>query len=184
MLKQLQLASGGDTMLGRCNYQDEIEFTPQFIMMLQCNEFKRVEPVDALESCEQFYCKSKFVMDKIDTDILRRPAEFLYPECESWVMDLAMEAHLNSLKSPVVEEPMAEENQTGNFFIGGGGGDNSTGSSGTGGKGGGGLGGDNNAGGNAISNTGSGGGGGGGGGNRGGDGGIVILRYKYTRTQL
>jgi len=59
MLKQL--ASGGDTMLGRCNYQDEIEFTPQFTMMLQCNELKGVEPVDALESCEQFYCKSKFV---------------------------------------------------------------------------------------------------------------------------
>jgi len=59
MLKQL--ASGGDTMLGRCNYQDEIEFTPQFTMMLQCNELKGVEPVDALQSCEQFYCKNKFV---------------------------------------------------------------------------------------------------------------------------
>ena len=59
MLKQL--ASGGDTMLGRCNYQDETEFTPQFTMMLNCNELKGVEPVDAYESCEQFYCKSKFV---------------------------------------------------------------------------------------------------------------------------
>jgi len=59
MLKQLAL--GGDTMLGRCNYQDEIEFTPQFTMMVQCNDLKGVEPVDALESCERFYCKSKFV---------------------------------------------------------------------------------------------------------------------------
>jgi hypothetical protein len=61
MLKQL--ASGGDTMLGRCNYQDEIEFTPQFTMMLQLNNLKGVEPADALESCEQFYCKSKFVKE-------------------------------------------------------------------------------------------------------------------------
>ena len=59
MLKQL--ASGGDTMLGRVNYQDEIEFTPQFTMMLQLNNLEGVEPADALESCEQFYCKSKFV---------------------------------------------------------------------------------------------------------------------------
>ena len=62
MLKQL--ASGGDTVLGRCNYQDEIEFTPQFTMMLNCNELKGVEPVDAYESCEQFYCKSKFVIQE------------------------------------------------------------------------------------------------------------------------
>lgn len=59
MLKQL--ASGGDTMLGRVNYQDEIEFTPQFTLMLQLNNLRGVEPYDALESCEQFYCKSKFV---------------------------------------------------------------------------------------------------------------------------
>ena len=59
-----QIASGGDTMLGRCNYKDEIEFTPQFTMMLQLNEIKGVEPADALETCEQFYCKSKFVDEK------------------------------------------------------------------------------------------------------------------------
>ena len=49
-------------------------------------------------------------MDKIDEDILRRQAEVLYPECESWVMDLAMEAYINGLKLPVVEEPMVEIN--------------------------------------------------------------------------
>jgi len=49
-------------------------------------------------------------MDDIDKDLLRRKAELLYPECESWVMDLAMEAYINSLKLPVVEEPMVEIN--------------------------------------------------------------------------
>ena len=31
-------------------------------------------------------------MDDIDKDLLRRKAELLYPECEKWVLDLAMEA--------------------------------------------------------------------------------------------
>ena len=56
-----QLASGGDTILGRVNYKDEVEFVPQFTMMLQLNNLAGVEPPDALESCEQFLCKSKFV---------------------------------------------------------------------------------------------------------------------------
>lgn len=58
------LASGGDSILGRVNYQDETEFVPQFTLMLQVNNFKGVEPIDAYESCEQFYCKSKFVEEK------------------------------------------------------------------------------------------------------------------------
>ena len=49
-------------------------------------------------------------MDEIDKDILRRKAELLYPDCEKWVMDLAMEAYFNSLKLPFVEEPMIEIN--------------------------------------------------------------------------
>jgi len=56
-----QLASGGDSILGRVNYKDEVEFVPQFTMMLQLNNLAGVEPPDALESCEQFLCKSKFV---------------------------------------------------------------------------------------------------------------------------
>ena len=59
MLKKL--ASGGDTVVGRTNYKDELEFVPQFTMVLNLNNIKGVNPVDALESCEQFYCKSKFV---------------------------------------------------------------------------------------------------------------------------
>lgn len=58
------LSSGGDTILGRVNYQDEMEFLPQFMMMFMCNSLKGVEPADALENCEQFYCKSKFVKEE------------------------------------------------------------------------------------------------------------------------
>jgi len=48
-------------------------------------------------------------MDEIDEDILRRQAQILNPDCEQWVMDLAIEAYQNSLKSTViVEEPMVE----------------------------------------------------------------------------
>ena len=56
-----KIASGGDTMVGRTNFKDEIEFVPQFTMLLNLNNIKGVNPVDALENCEQFYCKSKFV---------------------------------------------------------------------------------------------------------------------------
>ena len=49
-------------------------------------------------------------MDNIEKDLLLRQAQILYPDCEPWVMDLAMEAYFNSLESPVVEEPMIEIN--------------------------------------------------------------------------
>jgi hypothetical protein len=50
-------------------------------------------------------------MDNIEKDLLLRQAQILYPDCESWIMDLAMEAYFNSLKISVVEEePMIEIN--------------------------------------------------------------------------
>jgi len=50
-------------------------------------------------------------MDDIDKDLLLRQAQLLYPDCEPWIMNLALEAYYNSLKSPViVEEPMIEIN--------------------------------------------------------------------------
>lgn len=55
------LASGGDAMEGRKNYQDEITFIPQFTMFLCYNHFYKVEPADATENLEQFEYKSKFV---------------------------------------------------------------------------------------------------------------------------
>lgn len=55
------LSSGGDTVLARTNHKDEFEFVPQFMMIFMLNDIKGVEPADALENCEQFYCKSKFV---------------------------------------------------------------------------------------------------------------------------
>ena len=48
---------------------------------------------------------------EIDRDLLLRQAQILHPDCEAWVMDLAMEVYFNSLKTPVVvEEPMIEIN--------------------------------------------------------------------------
>ena len=50
-------------------------------------------------------------MDEIDKDLLKRKAQLLYPECENWVLDLALEAYYNSQKTPIiVEEPMIEIN--------------------------------------------------------------------------
>ena len=49
-------------------------------------------------------------MDEIQRDLLMRQSKILYPDCGQWVLDLAMEAYFNSLKLPVVEEPMIEIN--------------------------------------------------------------------------
>ena len=50
-------------------------------------------------------------MDDIEKDKLLRQAQILYPDCEPWIMNLAMEAYFNSLKISVVEEePMIEIN--------------------------------------------------------------------------
>ena len=50
-------------------------------------------------------------MDETDRDLLLRQASILYPEVESWILNLAIEAYENSLISPVIEEePMIEIN--------------------------------------------------------------------------
>jgi hypothetical protein len=56
-----KFSSGGDKIKGRINHGLPFEFVPQFCMMFMCNDFKDPDPIDALENCIQFYCKSKFV---------------------------------------------------------------------------------------------------------------------------
>jgi len=50
-------------------------------------------------------------MDEIQKDLLFRQASILYPDFESWVLNLAIESYENSLKFPVIEEePMIQIN--------------------------------------------------------------------------
>jgi len=49
-------------------------------------------------------------MDEIRKDLLTRQSKNLYPDCEQWVLDLAMQAYFNSLKLPIVEGSMIEIN--------------------------------------------------------------------------
>ena len=50
-------------------------------------------------------------IDEIDKDMLLRHSRILYPEVEDWLLNLAIEAYENSLKSTVIEEePMIEIN--------------------------------------------------------------------------
>ena len=56
------LASGGDEMVGRRLYENEVEFIPQFTMILCCNNIYETTPKDALENLEAFEYKSKFVV--------------------------------------------------------------------------------------------------------------------------
>jgi hypothetical protein len=56
-----KFSSGGDKIKGRINHGLPQEFIPQFSIMFMCNDFKDPDPIDALENCVQFICKSKFV---------------------------------------------------------------------------------------------------------------------------
>ena len=50
---------------------------------------------------------------EIDRDLLLKQSQIPYPDCERWILDLALEAYYNSLKIPIVEEkeePMIEIN--------------------------------------------------------------------------
>jgi len=48
-------------------------------------------------------------MDEMQKDLLFRQASILYPEVESWVLNLAIEAYENLLTSPVEEEELMIE---------------------------------------------------------------------------
>jgi len=50
-------------------------------------------------------------IDEMNKDMLLRQSRILYPENEDWLLNLAIEAYENSLKSTVIEEePMIEIN--------------------------------------------------------------------------
>jgi hypothetical protein len=54
-------SSGGDTQQARQNRKDEIDFRMQCMMFMFCNELPDVDPIDTLETLENFIFKSKFV---------------------------------------------------------------------------------------------------------------------------
>lgn len=58
-----KIASGGDTMMGRCNYKDEVEFKVQGTLMMCCNDLPPISPADAYETMVPFDCPHKFVRD-------------------------------------------------------------------------------------------------------------------------
>jgi hypothetical protein len=118
------LASGGDAMECRKNYQDEISFIPQFTMFLCYNKFYKVEPVDALENLEQFEYKSKFV----DANELIEGVSFLKLKDDNIKefikQDKIIDAYtlyiLNSFTEPRMKTPQLIKNSTeiGNGDIG------------------------------------------------------------------
>jgi len=58
-----KFTSGGDYLSARRNFQDEIEFRIQSGLIIMCNDMPKVEPSDALEMCDEFPMKSKFIDD-------------------------------------------------------------------------------------------------------------------------
>jgi len=64
-----KFCSGGDYIDGRKNFQDEIEFKIQSSLMICCNDFDKVKPYDAMELCNEFQMKSKFIDDTFDNSL-------------------------------------------------------------------------------------------------------------------
>lgn len=56
-----KFCSGGDSIEGRKNHQDEKTFKIQASLMICCNDMPEVEPKDCLEKCDEFQMKSKFI---------------------------------------------------------------------------------------------------------------------------
>lgn len=64
------IASGGDDIIGRKLFQNNISFKPSLTMSLFFNHMPRVEPVDTLQNYLEFACKSKFVnADELDPEL-------------------------------------------------------------------------------------------------------------------
>jgi hypothetical protein len=55
--------SGGDTMVARKNFKDEKEFTIQCGLMICVNDMLPINPVDTMQTCDDFNMTSKFIRD-------------------------------------------------------------------------------------------------------------------------
>jgi hypothetical protein len=60
-IKIKSIVSGGDTLTGRKNYQDETPFKLQSTPILNANKLSRVSPKDALDTVVHFTLRSQFV---------------------------------------------------------------------------------------------------------------------------
>lgn len=61
-----KFTSGGDCISARKNFQDEKEFKIQSSLIVCCNDCPPIEPNDAIEFCDEFQMKSKFIDDDFD----------------------------------------------------------------------------------------------------------------------
>jgi hypothetical protein len=56
-----KFTSGGDDIMARKNFKDEYEFKIQAGLIIMCNDMPSIQPTDALETCDEFIMKSKFI---------------------------------------------------------------------------------------------------------------------------
>jgi phage/plasmid-associated DNA primase len=64
MLKKF--SSGGDMIEARLNFSDEIVFKMQCSLMICSNDMPEIQPADAMEFCDEFQMKSKFIDSTFD----------------------------------------------------------------------------------------------------------------------
>jgi hypothetical protein len=56
-----KFTSGGDDLMARKNFKDEYEFKMQSGLIIMSNDMPPIQPTDAMETCDIFTMKSKFI---------------------------------------------------------------------------------------------------------------------------
>ena len=66
-----KFTSGGDCLMARKNFQDEMEFKIQSSLIMCCNDCPDIQPSDALEYCDEIFMSSKFISDYENKNITK-----------------------------------------------------------------------------------------------------------------
>jgi hypothetical protein len=80
-----RFASGGDKLIARKNFQDEVEFEIQSRMIIMANDLPRVSPQDATETMTQFDFPSVFVPPDRMTENCLDCFRLADPDLKRWI---------------------------------------------------------------------------------------------------
>jgi len=120
-----KFTSGGDYLSARKNFQDETEFRIQAGLIVCCNDCPPIQPSDALEFCDEYNMKSKFVDKDFDHENDEIKGFTYYSKDDSLKSDfLKKEEVINELITMIIEsyykevkfpEKLSKENKVDNM---------------------------------------------------------------------
>jgi hypothetical protein len=88
-----KFTSGGDTLTGRTNFKEIIDFKMQCGLMVCCNDFPKAKPTDCLDTCEEYVMTSKFIKKNEIKDDMKLNNINYYPRNDN-IKDIIMKQEL------------------------------------------------------------------------------------------